>query len=525
LPWGKKAWLDGDAMKQMKVLLVIVAVGIALTTRPVYAHGFGERYDLPVPLWLYLVGAGVAVALSFAVIGFFVRGTSGLHDYPRINLLRWHAGRALIHPAVVLPIKVASVSLFVLVILAGLIGDPAPLANLAPTVVWVIWWVGFAYVSSLVGNVWALINPWKITFEWAEGLYRRLDPEGELSFRVRYPDQLGVWPGLFLFLGFAWAEIVYAESAFPARIAQMGLLYSLIAWAGMIVFGKEQWLRYGEAFSLAFGLLARFAPTEVRVVDQQVCDACEVQCLDLDGHCIGCGNCFRRASTAQRELNLRPFAVGLLRHESVSPSMLVFVVLLLSTVTFDGFTATPLWSDIQSSLYATFPNLTTIGSFGLVVFPMLFITVYLGFSALMAAASGNRLSISDMARAFVYSLVPIALAYHLAHFLSFLLIQGQLIIPLASDPFGFEWDLFGTADYRINIAIVNARFAWFTAVGAIVVGHIIAVYLAHTIALRTLREHQPALRSQYPMLGLMVGYTMVSLWIIAQPIVETAPKG
>jgi hypothetical protein len=156
---------------------------------------------------------------------------------------------------------------------------------------------------------------------------------------------------------------------------------------------------------------------------------------------------------------------------------------------------------------------------------MLFITVYLGFSALMAAASGNRLSISDMARAFVYSLVPIALAYHLAHFLSFLLIQGQLIIPLASDPFGFEWDLFGTADYRINIAIVNARFAWFTAVGAIVVGHIIAVYLAHTIALRTLREHQPALRSQYPMLGLMVGYTMVSLWIIAQPIVETAPKG
>ena len=129
-----------------------------------------------------------------------------------------------------------------------------------------------------------------------------------------------------------------------------------------------------------------------------------------------------------------------------------------------------------------------------------------------------------MARAFVFSLVPIALAYHLAHFLSFLLIQGQLIIPLASDPFGFGWNVLGTAGYQVNIGIVDARFAWFTAVAAIVAGHIIAVYLAHVIAIRTLRDRPLTLRSQYPMLGLMVGYTMVSLWILAQPIVE-APAG
>ena len=85
-------------------------------------------------------------------------------------------------------------------------------------------------------------------------------------------------------------------------------------------------------------------------------------------------------------------------------------------------------------------------------------------------------------------------------------------------------DLLGTADFDVNLAIVNARFAWFAAVVAIVVGHIIAVYLAHVIALRTLGERQPAMRSQYPMLALMVGYTMVSLWILAQPIVEAAPK-
>jgi hypothetical protein len=512
-----------------RLRLAVVAVTLALalvagSSQRVYAHGFGERYDLPVPLWLYLAGAGMAVALSFVIIGVFVRGTPGLHDYPRLNLLRWPAGRALVHPAILLPVKAVSLALFGLVIVAGLIGDAGPMENLAPTMIWVIWWVGLAYVSALVGNLWALVNPWKIAFELEEALFRKLDPEGASSFGVHYPESLGVWPGLLLFLGFAWAEIVYVDSAVPLRIAQMALVYSSITLGGMLLFGKDVWLRHGEAFSLAFGFLARFAPTEVRVTDTGVCARCEVPCRDQDGHCIGCVECFRRAAAPHRELNLRPFAVGLLRNESVSLSMMAFVVLFLSTVTFDGFTATPAWGSIFGFLNSMFPSATAVGSLGLIAFPAMFIGVYLGFSALMAAASGHRLPIGDMARAFVYSLIPIALAYHLAHFLSFLLIQGQLLIPLSSDPFGFGWDLFGTADYEVNIAIVNARFAWFTAVLAIVLGHIIAVYLAHAIAIRTLGERRPALRSQYPMLALMVGYTMVSLWILAQPIVEAGPK-
>jgi ABC-type tungstate transport system substrate-binding protein len=126
----------------------------------------------------------------------------------------------------------------------------------------------------------------------------------------------------------------------------------------------------------------------------------------------------------------------------------------------------------------------------------------------------------ELARLFVLSLIPIAVAYHLAHYLSFLLLAGQLIIPLASDPFGFGWDLLGTARYRLNIGIINTRSVWVTAVVAIVVGHIIAVYLAHVMALRVFKENRLALRSQYPMLVLMVGYTIVGLWILAQPIVE-----
>jgi uncharacterized membrane protein len=125
-----------------------------------------------------------------------------------------------------------------------------------------------------------------------------------------------------------------------------------------------------------------------------------------------------------------------------------------------------------------------------------------------------------VAKLFVLTLIPIALAYHLAHYLSFLLIVGQYMIPLASDPFGFGWDLFSTSLYFVNIGIVNAKFIWYTSVVAIVTGHIIAVYLAHVIAVRTFRNTKAALLSQVPMLVLMVSYTVLSLWILAQPVVE-----
>ena len=138
----------------------------------------------------------------------------------------------------------------------------------------------------------------------------------------------------------------------------------------------------------------------------------------------------------------------------------------------------------------------------------------------MSAATSWRMPILAFGTAFIYSLIPIALAYHLAHYFSYLLIQGQLIFPLASDPFGFGWNLFNSGDFVINIAIVNAKFAWITALISIISGHVIAIYVAHVIAMRIFTERVQALRSQYPMVVLMVGYTMLSLWTLAQPLVE-----
>ena len=340
---------------------------------------------------------------------------------------------------------------------------------------------------------------------------------------------LGMWPAAVLFAAFAWAELVYSGRTVPAKLALMITVYSLITWTGMLLFGRPAWLRYGDPFEAAFGILARFSPTEIRVTSETLCRQCATRC-GASGTCIDCVECFDRATPGERQWNLRPWGSGLLHSSTVSVSMGGFVLLLLSSVTFDGFTATPAWALLESTLYTALTplgasRLTAIGTLGLLAFPLTFAVVYCLFAVWMARAAGGGLSATRVACVFVLSLVPIAIAYHLAHYFTFLLIQGQLVIRLASDPFGFGWNLFGTARYRPDIGIVGARSAWYTAVSAIVVGHIIAVYVAHGIAVREYPTRRAAVRSQLPMLVLMVIYTMVSLWIIAQPIVETSPRG
>jgi hypothetical protein len=308
----------------------------------------------------------------------------------------------------------------------------------------------------------------------------------------------------------------------------------------MFIFGKHVWLRHGEAFSLVFGILARFAPSEVRVTSAAVCAACSAaNCRHGDGDCVNCLECYANASKDEREWNLRPWAVGLLTGKPIAVSSMALVLVMLSSVTFDGLLATPLWGRVAQwmllsedlrPLILLLQNVTgnaiaAVSSIALVAFLVMFQMMYLLFSTLMyfsaPAQARSGLSIQEVARLFVLSLVPIALAYHLAHYLSFFLIVGQYMIPLASDPFGVGWDLFGTGLYMVNIGVVNARFVWITSVIAIVLGHIIAVFLAHVMAMRTFSSSHAALRSQIPMLFLMVGYTMLSLWILAQPIVET----
>ena len=485
----------------------IIALMMLLRAAPAQAHAFGARYDLPLPLDLYLAGAGGAVALSFVIMALVLRARPARTDRLRIDLLQFGPMRVLLHPAAIRSLQAVSVALFVMVLAAGLFGNQLTAKNIGPTFVWVIWWVGLAYVAALAGNLWPAINPWSIVFAGFERLIRLFGAGNRLGLGLAYPSWLGVWPAVALFGLFAWFELISETAKVPNILVTTILIYSALTWLAMAAFGRKVWLAHGEAFSLAFGVLGRFAPIAGPGRDSP------------DGR--------------PNHWYLRPYASALVVERPCTPSMTVFVVLMLSTVTFDGFKETPLWGDLLQgiALVPSFhPLIRTIHDLGfdfqvvlatvvLALFPLLFFLVYLGFSWLAKELSDSERPVTEIAGLFVFSLVPIAIAYHLAHYLSYLLIAGQFIIPLASDPFGIGWDLFGTTGYAIDISIVGAKFVWYTAVVAIVVGHVFAVGVAHFVALRVFESAGAALRSQYPFLILMVAYTMVSLWILSQPIV------
>jgi len=164
-----------------------------------------------------------------------------------------------------------------------------------------------------------------------------------------------------------------------------------------------------------------------------------------------------------------------------------------------------------------------IKSAGLIAFWLIFLCAFLGISAVMSAVAGGHRKPLAVARSFALTLVPIAIGYHVAHYLVYLLIQGQYIIPLASDPFGYGWNLLGTAGYRVDIGLAGARFTWYLALAAIVLGHVAAVYLAHLRASTVFEGRRAVLRTQIPLTALMVVYTFVGLSITAEPIVVSRP--
>jgi polyferredoxin len=224
-----------------RVAAAALALSLILAgARPAQAHGFGPTYDIPIPLWLYLYGAAAAVVLAFLPLVLFSRKERDApYRYPRFDLFRVRLMKTILTSRLLTGgLRLLSVMLFFVVVIAGLVGLQSGF-NIAPTFVWVRWWVGLSFFTAFVGNLWPLVNPWRVIFDWAEGLARRLGYRDGLELDEPYPEALGIWPAVGLYLVFVWIENVFSGSYVPRNIALFALAYTLITLYGMAFFEKE----------------------------------------------------------------------------------------------------------------------------------------------------------------------------------------------------------------------------------------------------------------------------------------------
>ena len=449
-------------------------------------HGFGPRYDLPAPLLYYIFAAGGVVLISFVLVVVFAGDQLGAKavQYPRrVVPFLLPVARSPLPRAVGGTIGVLAL---LVVVITGLFGSSNPQYNPAEYFTWIYFWAGLVIVSGLVGNLWYLLNPWTAIFD----LVARIVPPQP----VRKLPSVGVWPAAAAYFLFACLELTSGMANRPQVVAVLAIAYTVVTLAGMVLYGRDEWLEHCEAFTVLFWVVGRFGPVEAE----------------------------RDETGSISAVYVRPWGVGLLKPSTAGWDRVFFVILMLSTLAFDGILGTPAWQDFNVTLEPLWLPMGQLGFFfvktlGLTLVTVGFLLVFVAFIEMVIYFGSRKVDLVTTATGFAYTLVPIALVYNAAHNYSYVVLQSQSLLPLLNDPLQKGWHLWpAVAGLQPSFALAQASTIWFAQIILIVVGHVIAVYLSHLRAGERFRTAQRVLLSQYPMLVLMVTYTMTSLLILAQ---------
>jgi hypothetical protein len=457
-------------------------LGIAALLFPAgaQAHGIVGRADLPIPVWLFSWAAAIVLVVSFVALSVLWTRPQ-LQSERRVRLLRVPAPLAWLASAI-------GAGLFALVVYSGFAGTEVWSSNFSVTFVYVIFWVGLPVMSVALGDVFAVLSPWRSCARAIRWAGRRLAPRVFAHPPLRYPPWLGQWPAVAGLIGFAWLELVYVQRDNPSILAALALGYFLLMLVGMLLFGVEEWSERADGFGAFFSLLARMSAL----------------CADENG-----------VVYARRPLSgLTSMPVG--------PGTIALVCAVIGTTTFDGLSNDVVWRKLEPHLQSGFSDLglhqtpaTELAyTTGLLLCVALILGVYtLGIRGVRSVSP--RYSTTELSRGFAHTLVPIGFAYVLAHYFSLLIWQGQAIGYLASDPLGDGSNLFGTSSYQIDYAIISFAAIWYVQVAALVAGHVGGLTLAHDRSLTIYSSAQEAVRSQYWMLTVMVAFTSFGLWLLS----------
>jgi hypothetical protein len=454
----------------------------------VAAHQLTGRFTSPLPLGAYLIGAALAVAASFAIVvmgsGAAVpAGTSAAPAGPR-------EARVIRVPAI-LRRGLASVGLlaWVWIVVRSVVLDGASPGDVASLFLWTYGWVGLALVSAFVGPVWAWLDPFSTLHRFGVWALRRVGLAGAPA--APYPEWLGRWPAVLGLAVFIWLELAVPATAGGRSLGIVLLAYTVVTVVGMAQFGRDAWRRNAEVFSVWFGLVGRLAPLAPLHEDVRERDAGEPALL-----------------------RVRSFGAGLLE-PGTDLASLVLVALSVGGILFDGLSQTQIFFDLFG--IPTIPEQT------------LLLGAWLGLVAGLALGVSRVVGI----RALVAGLIPISIGYLIAHYLTFIVFDGQRIVLALTDPLGQGWDLLGVGEFEPVTGWLPGAVAWSIQLVAVVGGHVIGAWAGHRAAVLEATGPYVTLSAagirsvqlrQFPLALLMVGLTALTLWSLGQAVVTEAPE-
>jgi hypothetical protein len=436
----------------------------------VFAHGIVGRADLPIPETMFGVAAAAVLVLSFTAL-------ATLWSRPRLQEYRERRLFRLPRAADVV-LGVVGVLVFGLTAYAGLAGTDAQRDNLAPTMVYVAFWVGVPFASLLLGDVWRLLSPWRAIGRGAGWIAQRFG--GDMPEPMAYPARLGRWPAAAGLLGFGICELAWGAARDPLPLAVIMLAYTVVMLVGMSLYGVEAWSRNADAFGLYFGLFASLSVFTRRIGG---------------------------------DLHLRPPVVGATKLDPLNGTTALLVVG-IGVTAFDGAAEGPVFNDALPHLQDFFTGLGFSQGTALELGFMTGLLLVVGLIGLIWTVGAAGMP-GRPGPQLVHSLIPIVAAYVVAHYFSLLAYNGQDVLRLLSDPLGDGSDVLGTAQNTIDYSVVSATAIWYVQVVTLVLGHVAALVLAHDRALVIYGSHRDATRSQIVMLIVMVCFTCLGLYLLS----------
>ena len=447
---------------------------------PVLAHAFGKRYDLPVPLWLFVFGGALVVFASFLLVLPRAVAPATAGEARLVDRTELHS------PAPVRWVIAGLIAIGLMV--CGWLGSQSVAENIVPTFFWLALWIAAPISCGILGDWTRAVNPFAALARACDMPSVRRTLIGDRRV-IAWPRALGWWPAVALFFTVACGELIYnATATLPAVTAWGLLIYALINAVAGLLFGAEAWVGRGELFSVLFGTWGRLG-------------------------------WFRFGADGRRG-----FGGGLRVPFEAHVSRITFVLLLLMSVTFDGLLSTPAWKTLRTQVALTGVAFDLFETAAFAVLVLVAWAVFGGFAALVRRAGSLERSTLTVLAGLLPSLLPIAFGYLVAHNAEYLAINGQLFIPLLGNPAGIS----GVAllpspfndSYEINPNLLPSSVVWYIQVALIIFVHIAAVVLAHRYLTRAATSVARARRSEWPWIVAMVGYTITSLWLLAQPLVQ-----